>query len=133
MRELIDILRSGHHSLVIANNGIHTYDGRGVADLYHIYNNEPCLLSGASLADKVVGKGAAAVMACGGVASVYAEVISASAKALLTQSGVSVSYGTEVPYIINRSGDGRCPLESLCENCMTAADCMPKIAAFMNR
>lgn len=132
MQELINILRTGHHSLVIANKGIYTYDGRGVSDLYRLYTNEPHVLHNASLADKVVGKGAAAIMVTGGVKSVFAEVISEPALALLEQAGVNVSYVNVVPFIINRNGNGRCPVEILCEGSLTAADCMPKIAAFLN-
>lgn len=132
MQDIVNILRTGRHSLVIDSDGIHNYDGRGVSDLYRLFCHEPQLLHGASLADKVVGKGAAAIMVSGGVRSVFAEVISTPAAALLRQAGVEVAYAVEVPYIVNRTGDGRCPLETLCEDCRTADECMPRIAAFVD-
>lgn len=59
----VELLESGRHSLAIVNNGnTYVFDGRGVADLFSIYKETPGVLFGASLADKVVGKGAAALM-----------------------------------------------------------------------
>lgn len=37
------------------------------------------------------------------------------------------------PVIINRAGTGICPVEKLCENCTTAADCLPLINDFVNK
>lgn len=129
---LIDILHSGHYSLVISNDGLHTYTGRGVADLYHVYRHERELLQGASVADKIVGKGAAALMALGGVADVTTDVISAPALSLLEECGIKVSYTKVVANIINRKGDGICPVEHLCSECNTPAECLPLIEQFMS-
>lgn len=61
MEELIDLLHSGGYSCVIANKGkVRTFTQRGVADLYDLLTQEPEFLKGAMIADKVVGKGAAA-------------------------------------------------------------------------
>lgn len=79
---LIEILHNGNHSLVVDNGTIHTFNGRGVSDLYRIYTTEPEILKGASLADKVVGKGAAALMVLGNVRLIYADVISRPALSL---------------------------------------------------
>ena len=63
MEELINLLHSGGYSCVIANgDNIRTFTQRGVADLYDLLTQEPDFLKGASIADKVVGKGAAALM-----------------------------------------------------------------------
>lgn len=50
---------------------------RGVADLFRLLHEEPQLLRGAFIADKVVGKGAAALMVLGGVEGLFADVVSA--------------------------------------------------------
>lgn len=60
--ELIRILQDGNHSLVVAGDGIRTFDGRGISDLYGLLTEHPGWLRGASVADKVVGKGAAALL-----------------------------------------------------------------------
>ena len=66
---------------------------------------------GFSAADKTVGLGAAHLYLLLGVKSVWARVISQKAKELLEQNGIEVFFEEEVPYIINRCGDGRCPIE----------------------
>lgn len=129
---LIEILHRGNHSLVVDNgNGPKTFDGRGVSDLYRIYTESPELLKDAALADKIVGKGAAALMSLGGVAQVYADVISTAALKLLRSNRVEVSFSAEVPNIINRAGTGVCPVETLCRACTTAAECLPLITDFL--
>ena len=133
MNRLIEILRSGNHSLVVAGSEIRTFDGRGIADLYRIFTLEPDFLAGASVADKVVGKGAAALMVLGGVKEVYAGVASSAALTLLHNSGVAARCDLEVPHIINRKGDGICPVETLCSDCSTAAECLPRIEQFMQQ
>lgn len=115
MERLIELLHSNNHSLVVssASGEIRCYDGRGVSDLYNIYVNDASFLDGASIADKVVGLGAAAIMALGNVKKLHTDVISEDASDLLARYGLDVSYSLKVPYIINRSRTGRCPLESL--------------------
>ena len=125
-------LREGHHSLVVASVGeIRVFDGRGVADLYRLYTDGTASLRGAFVADKVVGKGAAALMVLGGVAGVHAEVISRPAFSLLEEAGIDASYGTLVPHIVNRAGTGMCPLETRCLPCATAAECLGQIDVFV--
>lgn len=133
MTELTDILRRGHHSLVVGNGEVRTFDGRGIADLYRLLTEGNGFLQGASVADKVVGKGAAALMVLGGVREVYAEIISTAALGLLRAAGTAVRFGREVPHIINRAGNGICPVEQLCRECATAAECLPPITEFMQQ
>lgn len=133
MDELVRILQDGNHSLVIAGDGIRTFDGRGISDLYGLLTEHPDWLRGASVADKVVGKGAAALLILGGVRELFAGVISASALGLLQGSGMSVCFGKEVPYIINRNSDGICSVERLCKDCVTATECLPLIEEFVTK
>ena len=78
-----DLLHSGDWSLVIENHGVRTFSGRGVKDLLRVLEEEPQVLNGAKIADKVVGKAAAALMVLGKVREVYAELISTPAVELL--------------------------------------------------
>ena len=130
---VVRILHYGNHSFVEAGVGIRTFDGRGISDLYGILTEHPDWLRGASVADKVVGKGAAALLILGGVRELFAGVISTSALGLLEESGISLRFGKEVPYIINRKDDGICPVEALCKDCKTAAECLPFIQGFINK
>ena len=131
-QELITQLHALQCSCIIRNNGTtRTFHERGVKDLHRLLMQEPEILSGASLADKVVGKGAAALMIAGEVAWVYADVISKAAMVLFEQSRVEVQYKQIVPNIINRTGTDICPVEKLCRDCKTAAECLPLIDKFI--
>lgn len=130
--DLIELLRSGNHSLVIAcGSDVRTFDGRGVSDLLRLLEEKSALLPGASVADKVVGKAAAALMVLVKVREVYAEVISQPAFDLLSDNGIQTSYGVLVPHIVNRAGTGLCPLETRCMDCATPDDCLVRIKEFV--
>ena len=129
---LVELLEQEQASLVVATvDGIRTFHGRGVADLYFLLGDARHPLEGAAVADKVVGKGAAALMVLGGVKEVAAGVVSTPALQLLQAQGIPVLYGQEVPHIVNRSGSGICPVEELCSDCATAAECLPRIRRFL--
>lgn len=69
-------------------------------------------LGGFSAADRVVGRAAAFLFVAAGVRELYTEVLSEGALQVLDAYGIPVTYGTLTPYIINRRGDGMCPMES---------------------
>lgn len=132
MRLLALRLHAEACSCVIATrDGLQLCHDRGVSDLYRMYCRPDHPLDGALIADKVVGKGAAALMVAGGVKGVYADVVSRPALELLTDSGVRVVRETITPNIINRAGTGICPVEKLCADCRTARECLPLIADFL--
>ena len=128
--DLMQLLKEGNHSLVVANGYIRTFNKRGILDLYNILKEEPEFLQDAEIADKIVGKGAAAIMIVGGVKSLSTYVISTPALELLRKSSVKTEYIMEVDNIINRDGDGICPVEQLCMDCVTAKECLPLIENF---
>ena len=66
---------------------------------------------GFTAADKVVGKAAALLYALMGVSSLYASVLSEGALTVCKSFGISVEYGALAQNIINRRGDGFCPME----------------------
>ena len=68
-------------------------------------------LTGFSAADKIVGKAAALLMVLAKVKDVYGEVMSEAGLAVLQRHGIPCAYGTLVRHIINRRGDGICPME----------------------
>lgn len=133
MQELTATLHAGSHSLAVrSGSAVRTFDGRGVIDLYRLLTADPRLLQGALVADKVVGKGAAALMSLGGVRALHADVISQAALALFAAEGrTEVTYDCLVPHIANRAGTGICPVETLCAPCTTAAECLPHITRFL--
>ena len=67
---------------------------------------------GFSAADKTVGAGAAHLYVLLGVSAVFANVISEEGRMVLESSGIEVFYEKLVPFIINRAGNGPCPIET---------------------
>lgn len=68
--------------------------------------------NGFCAADKTVGAGAAHLYVLLGVKSVWANIISQAGKKVLEQNGIEMFCENIVPFIINRSGDGICPIET---------------------
>lgn len=132
MSSLKDELKNGGWSCVVGNGtDMRTFSRRGVADLYDILHTEPELLHGAYIADKVVGKGAAALMILGKVSRLYTHIISTPALCLLRKAGVLIDFDIETDYIINRDGTGRCPVEALCDGISEPEDMLPLISDFL--
>ena len=132
LNRLRQILHTNACSCVIGNgNTIAEFHQRGIKDLYDLLHNNRPLLDGASVADKVIGKGAAALMIAGGVKEVYADVISNASMELFDKYATTVSYDQKVAYIVNRRGDGICPVEERCAECNTIEECLVKIDEFV--
>lgn len=133
LEELKQLLSQSNHTLAIfdQDDNLHTYDHRGVLDLYTLLTNEPQVLKGALVADKVVGKGAAALMIVGGIAELHTHIISEPAIKLLELSGIQYSFDEKVDHIENRDKSGWCPVETICKDVPTAGQCVPLIANFI--
>lgn len=131
--KLVEILHEGGYSCVVSNGAeVRTFIQRGIADLYGLLKNEPAFLNGASVADKVVGKGAAALMVLGGVRELYTDVISTPALQVLEKAGIDVGYGTETTAIRNRDNTGICPVEMLCAAADSPTEMLFLIDEFIN-
>lgn len=98
---------------------------RGVSFLLSLYNDS-VNLNGYFAADKVVGRGAALLYVLLGVGEIYAHIISKTALDVLDKCGIKCTYGTLVPNIINRKGDGICPIENATKDITNPADA-PKL------
>ncbi len=135
MEKIKKMLHEGNQSLVIRTNAddIFTFDGRGISDLLQLLNGSPDLLGGALVADKVVGKAAAALMILGGVKAVFADTISEPALQLFASAApkVDVTYNNKVEHIINRTKTGWCPMELVCKEARTPEECLENIKSFL--
>ena len=130
--QLIELLHTSQSSCVITNKqSTLTFHERGVKDLHRLLGDESHPLNGAFIADKVVGKGAAALMIAGGARWIYAKIISEAALELFSTSQVEVEYNEKVPNIINRSGTDICPIEKLCLRCTNIEECLIAINNFL--
>lgn len=85
-------------------------EGRGIGPALRLYAGG--LLDGAEVADRIVGRAAAAVFVLGGVVRVRADVMSRGAAAFLAAHDIPASAGETVDVIVNRMGTGACPMET---------------------
>lgn len=124
LNKLIEILHKEACSLVMEDlqGRVHLYYKKGVRDLEDLLDNNQELLRGAIVADKIIGKAAAGMLAYGGVSEVYGEITSKKAVPILEGSGIKYSYGKLVDHIIIPEGDTRCPLEQLVSAANTPSD-----------
>lgn len=107
----INLITEGTASCVVIkeNTIVKTQCDRGIGPVIRLY--ESGLLQDAFVVDKIIGKAAAMVMTLGGVKGCYGVTMSASAVRWLKEHHISVQYETCVDAIINRAGDGICPME----------------------
>ena len=105
------LLANEYTCVVCRGDELYTSVQRGVAPLVEWYEGDTNL-SGFCAADKVVGKGAAFLYVLLGINEVYAAVISRPALDVLLSPGIKTEYGMLADNIINRNGDGICPIES---------------------
>ncbi len=125
-------LATGNHTLVVCRGDVvRCFDRRGVADLCTLLHDQPELLRGACVADKVVGRAAAALMIAGGVRALHTRVVSRLALDLFARSSVEVYYDVVVEHVINRTQTDWCPLERRCADAQTVEACLGRIDLFM--
>jgi iron complex outermembrane receptor protein len=106
---LKDTLLASGHSLV-ASNG-YCSDKSGIRPVILPMNEDLRFFEGLSVADKIVGKASAMLLALSGAKEVYAHILSEAGRKILERYGIAYEYGEMVEYIVNRKGDGMCPME----------------------
>ncbi len=106
---LKDTLLASGHSLV-ASNG-YCSDESGIRPVILPMNEDLRFFEGLSVADKIVGKASAMLLALSGAKEVYAHILSEAGRKILEKYGITYEYGEMVEYIVNRKGDGMCPME----------------------
>ncbi len=105
------LIKNGYTCVLYNGKAAYSSTERGVKPLLQFLQSGADF-SGFCAADKVVGAGAAHLYVLLKIKTVWANVISESAKSVFEQNGIFVTYGTLVKAIKNRKGDGLCPIES---------------------
>ncbi len=127
------LLAQGKYTCVICRDeDIHTSRERGVAPLVKLLDGG-AEIEGYCAADRAVGRAAAMLFVLLGVGEIYAAVMSRGAKKVLDAHGIKSSCGEEVEYIINRRGDGMCPMEKAVEGIDDPAEGAAKIKEALAR
>ena len=111
MIEAISLLNDGVTIAIVSGDRCVTSNERGIKFVLGLVESNDDILNGACVADKIVGRAAALLMIKGGVKEVYAEVLSIPAHEVFIKYGVKHEYKSLVHGIINRNGDGPCPME----------------------
>jgi hypothetical protein len=96
--------------------------GRGISPIISLLKNDPSVLRGAAAADRVIGKAAAMLLAYGGAAAVWGDIMSKPALDFLNASDIPASCGRVVPILKNREGTGQCPMEMKAASLTSASE-----------
>ena len=131
--ELVVELREGRSNcIIVKGEDTLRFSLPGVKTLMTLLKEDPELLKDSVVFDKVVGKGAAALMIIGEVKEIYAELISEHAITLLNSTDIKFSYGEKVPFIENKTKTGFCPIEMLSIPCNNPKEIHEKILGFLS-
>ena len=103
-----ELLAEGASLVIVNAAGELVYREHGIRTLLSLQSGS---LTGAFVADKIVGKAAAMMLVRGGAIEVYAEIISEPALAVFKAHRVICLHGEVVKNIINRDKTGICPME----------------------
>lgn len=111
LSKAIGLLNEKQYTCVLCkDDSVYTSNARGINPILNLLDSGRDL-RGFSAADKIVGKAAAFIYLKLNIKAVYAEVISRDALQILLQHGLYTEYNTLTEKIINRSGNGICPME----------------------
>ena len=96
--------------VILKDDKIYKSAKRGVTPVIELINNN-IDIKGAVVADKIIGKAAALLFILCKVREIYSPVMSEPAIDTLKSSDIEFNFDESVPYIINRTNDGQCPME----------------------
>lgn len=120
------LLENGYTCVLCLENEEYHSTLRGVKPLLDFLESDKDF-SGFFAADKTVGAGAAHLYALLGVKEVWANIISDAGKKVLLENNITVFCETQVPYIINRKGDGMCPIETAVNGISSSSEALETI------
>ena len=109
----------------------YTSDRKGIGALLEL-SESGRTFRGYSAADTIVGRAAALLYIGLGVSAVYAKVISKGAAELLNAHGIALECGEVTKEIINRMGDGPCPMEATVTGINSPEEAIPLLREKLN-
>ncbi len=118
LEKVKNILLEKNASLVVCykNGDIKEYYQDRIKDIKEILMKDESALKDAIVADKVIGKVAASLLAVAGVKEIYAEVMSKFAIPVLEKNNIKYEFNNKVEYIKNKDNTGICPMENKYKN-----------------
>lgn len=131
--ELSAELKNGNFNcIIVKGEEILKFSLPGVKTLMTLLRDDPGFLKDSLIFDKVVGRGAAALMIMGEVKEIYAQLISEQAISLLDSVGMKYTFEKSVPFIQNRTQTGLCPIEILSKSSDDPKVIHDKISDFLS-
>ena len=119
-------LIEGGRTIVFVKDGVvSSSNKRGVKPLLEILEEQS--LEGYSVADKVIGRGAAFLYALLKPKIIWAKVVSEPALEVLGNYHLDIVFETIVPNIINHDKTGFCPIEMATKDAKTPEEALPLI------
>ena len=104
---------------------------KGIKPMYIFATEYSLLAKGASIADRVIGKGAALLCSDLGLKGVYGELVSKSGIKVLESNGIACNYGNLCDYIKNRDKSDYCPIEKMSMNISSKEILLKKLNDFL--
>ncbi|WP_297155864.1 DUF1893 domain-containing protein [uncultured Ellagibacter sp.] len=101
----------GATCVAVRNGEVKITRERGVKPLLQ-WVSAGCSFEGWSVADKVVGKAPALLYVQLKPTAVFATAMSEDARDILLENGIACGCNELVPFIVNRTGDGQCPMDA---------------------
>lgn len=95
---------------IVASNGYRSFE-RGIRPIMTALNEDLRFFEGLSVADKIIGKASAMLLCLSGVKEVYTPTLSRTGKEVFDRYGVVYECDELTEMIVNRKGDGMCPME----------------------
>ncbi len=112
-QKAIDLFETTENTCMIfsGDDTVRTFTDHGIKPLVLTLMNEPAILAGTTITDRIIGRAAALLCIEGKAAKVYGHVMSEGAKHVLEDAGIEAAYHTLVPEIKNRDQTDTCPME----------------------
>ena len=110
-----ELLKKEKYTLVVVKDGdlLFTSKEKGIKPMYRLISDMKERVRGASIADKVIGRGAALLSSYVNIKEVFGEVMSKEAIEVLEENNINYSFSIICDYIKNRDKTGLCPIENL--------------------
>lgn len=104
---------------------------RGIKPMYTLATEMLDITRESSIADKVIGKGAAMLCEYIGIKEVYGQLISDTGLEILEASNITYSYKKKCSYIKNRDETDMCPIEKMAIQVKNTEELLNRIMEFL--
>lgn len=128
------ILEDENQKIAVVKDGgvVFKSTDRGIKPMYHLAKNMRDKTDGASIADRVIGKGAAILSVYLNVRDIYAELISESAIEILEKNHINYEFKDRCDHIKNRDKTDYCPIEKRSIDTEDPEILLERIEEFLN-